>query len=74
LSARCVVPRLTGLTVRRAKAVLARAGCRLGRVTRRYSPRVEKGRVSAQRPRRGLRLARGARVNVTVSLGIRPPP
>jgi subtilisin family serine protease len=67
----CVVPRLTGRTLAQSRTLIARAGCRLGRLTRVYSLRVRSGRVVTQRPRPGLRLRRGTRINVTVSLGRR---
>jgi hypothetical protein len=69
---RCVVPRLAGRTLKRARTLLARADCRLGLVRAVYSRRVRKGRVLTQAPRAGTRLARGARVSVSVSLGPRP--
>jgi Calcineurin-like phosphoesterase len=68
----CVVPRLAGRTLKQSRALLARGRCRLGRVGRAYSTRVPKGRVVVQRPRARLRLARSARVNLTLSRG-RPP-
>jgi hypothetical protein len=67
----CVVPKLKGLTVKRARRRLAASGCRLGRVRRAHSRRVRKGRVIAQSRRPRARLARGARVGVTVSRGRR---
>jgi hypothetical protein len=66
---RCIVPRLRGLKLAAARAALTRAGCRLGGVTRTYSPRVRAGRVIRQRPLAGTRLTRGARVNVVLSRG-----
>ena len=70
-AARCLVPRLTGRTLKRARLLAARAGCRLGRLSRVYSAGIDKGRVVKQRPRAGLRLRRGTRIHVTVSLGRR---
>jgi Ca2+-binding RTX toxin-like protein len=68
--ARCVVPRLRGLTVRQAKARLRRAGC-TPKVRRVAHRRVRAGRVAAQGARAGKRLAAGATVKVTVSRGPR---
>jgi beta-lactam-binding protein with PASTA domain len=48
-----------------------RAGCRLGRVKRAYSRKVERNLVLAQAPRAGRHVARGTRVSVTVSRGPR---
>jgi subtilisin family serine protease len=67
----CAVPRLRGLKLLVAKRLLAKRGCSLGRVTRVRSRRVARGRVVAQRPAPGLRLARGARVRVVLSRGRR---
>ena len=67
----CTVPRLRGLTVVGAKRSLAKAGCRLGRVSRAFSRRVRRGRIVAQRPGPGLRKARGSKIAVVVSRGRR---
>ena len=67
----CAVPRLRGLKLLAAKRLLAKKGCSLGRVTRVRSRRVVRGRVVAQRPAPGMRLARGARVRVVLSRGRR---
>ena len=67
----CSVPRLRGLTLVAAKRLLAKRGCALGRVSRVRSRRVARGRVVAQKPAPGLRLARGARVRVVLSRGRR---
>jgi len=67
----CAVPRLRGLKLLAAKRLLAKKGCSLGRVTRVRSRRVARGRVVAQRPAPGMRLARNARVRVVLSRGRR---
>jgi large repetitive protein len=69
--ARCVVPRLTGRTLKRSRTLIARAGCRLGRVHTAYA-RARKQVIYAQSPKAGRRLARGARVSVWISRGPRP--
>jgi subtilisin family serine protease len=69
--AACTVPRLRGLALVAAKRLLTKRGCSLGRVSRVRSRRVARGRVVAQRPAPGLRLARGARVRVILSRGRR---
>ena len=61
---RCVVPNLRGKTLTQARRALAGAHCALGHVKR-----VGKGRITAQRPRAGKRVARGSRVRVTVGAG-----
>jgi subtilisin family serine protease len=63
----CRVPRLTGLTVRRAREALQKVHCKLGRVIRVRSARVRPGRVISQRPRRGTMLAPGGRVRIVVA-------
>jgi hypothetical protein len=68
---RCVVPRLRGKTLARARTALTRANCRLGALTRRYSATVRVGRVIRQRPAAGTRMTRGARVSVALSRGSR---
>ena len=67
----CVVPRLGNKTLQAARKSLARAHCRLGRVTRAYKRGVAKGRVVAQRPRARTPLPFGSRVNLVVSRGRR---
>jgi subtilisin family serine protease len=69
--ARCVVPNVKGKTVVRARGLLSRRRCRLGRVGRAYSRRVKKSKIVSQSRRPGVRLARGTRVNVVVSRGRR---
>ena len=67
--ARCVVPRLRGRTLARAKRELTRHACRLGRVRSIRTRAVGRGRVVAQRPAAGKVLARRARVQLVVSRG-----
>ena len=67
----CVVPSVVGETLADAKAAIRRGHCRTGKVTRRRSAAVRKGRVLTQRPAPGRRLANGARVNLVVSRGRR---
>jgi Ca2+-binding RTX toxin-like protein len=64
----CVVPRLRGRTLARARVLLARAHCSVGRVTRVRS-RVKRGVVLRQRPAAGSRRPRGAKVSLRVSRG-----
>ena len=61
---RCVVPRVIGLTLSRARAKLRSKHCSVGRVRRARSRRV--GRVIGQSPRPGARRARGAKVNLVI--------
>jgi hypothetical protein len=68
---KCLVPRLLGLGLRSATALLKDRHCSLGKVTRTYSRRIPRGRIATQRPAAGTRLRAGAKVGVTVSRGRR---
>jgi hypothetical protein len=68
----CRVPSLKGKTLPATRTALTKANCALGKVTKAYSPRVKKGRVIKQAPAAGRVLAKGAKVNVTLSKGPRP--
>jgi hypothetical protein len=65
--AQCVVPKVVGLTVKQAKAKLARAHCALGRQHTVKRSHVKPGVIVAQAPKVGRHLAAGARVAVTVA-------
>jgi Right handed beta helix region/PASTA domain len=67
---RCVVPRLKGKTVAKARTLLRRAHCALGRVSHAHS-RLRRGLIVSQRPRAGAARPRGTKVGVVVSLGRR---
>jgi subtilisin family serine protease len=62
----CVVPRVVGRRLSSARATLSLAGCRVGRVRRAHSRR-RSGRIIAQHPRAGIRLAPRARIQLTLS-------
>jgi hypothetical protein len=68
---KCKVPKVVGLTLKKARAKLLKAHCRLGKVTKKFSSRKKKGRVLSQKPKRGKTLANGAKVKVTVGKGPR---
>jgi hypothetical protein len=65
----CVVPNVVGLTVGKAKSKIARAHCRVGKVTLSASTRAKKGKVLAQTPVAHRRLRNGAKINLTVGKG-----
>jgi hypothetical protein len=67
---RCVVPRVVGRTLTRARSLLRRAHCGVGRITRARS-RAQRGHVLRQSRRPGLKLAKGARIALVVSAGRR---
>jgi len=66
--ATCVVPNVVGATLRTARARVTRAGCAVGKVIWRPASK-RKGRVVAERPRAGTRLAAGGRVRLVMSRG-----
>jgi PASTA domain/Fibronectin type III domain/Divergent InlB B-repeat domain len=67
----CVVPNVKRKTLSKAKRSIAAAHCRTGRVTKAKSKTVPKGRVIAQSPKAGKKLASASKVNLVVSRGKR---
>jgi hypothetical protein len=65
----CVVPKLAGRTLAATRGALRRAGCRLGRTTRRRSAKVRQGHVVSSKPKAGAHRRHGTRVAVVVSRG-----
>jgi hypothetical protein len=63
----CVVPKLKGKRLRKAKRLLKNAHCTLGRVTRKKAPDKLPGRVLSQRPKPGAVKPPDAKVRVVVS-------
>lgn len=70
-SEKCVVPKLTGKSLKAAKTALSATYCRLGKVAHAWSKTVKAGRVVSESPRAGKSLANGARVSLVVSRGKR---
>jgi uncharacterized delta-60 repeat protein len=68
---RCVVPNVRGKAVRAARGSIARGRCGVGRVKRKASKKVQKGRVISQTPRPGTALLVGGRVHLVISKGRR---
>jgi beta-lactam-binding protein with PASTA domain len=68
---KCVVPRVVGFTLRKAKTRIRSHHCAVGRVTTKFSTRKKKDRVLAQVPKAGRHLKRGARVNLVLGKGPR---
>lgn len=63
----CVVPALKNKTLKKAKSLLRRNGCKLGHVKKIEVPKPKKvGKVLKQAPKAGKVLAPGARVRVNV--------
>jgi hypothetical protein len=67
---RCLVPRLIGKRIPKARRMLSRARCKLGAARRVYSAR-KTGLIVRQRPKPGTRLRAGGKVTVFVSKGRR---
>jgi hypothetical protein len=65
----CTVPNVKGKMLPRAKRVIARARCRLGKVRWAYSKIVKRGRVMSEKPKPGTVLPKGGKVNLAVSRG-----
>jgi hypothetical protein len=68
LAGGCVVPRLAGKTVAKARAALIKHDCRLGKITRKHS-RVKRGRVIKPRMKVGSVHRVNTRVPLLVSRG-----
>jgi len=61
----CVVPRIKNRTLKAAKSMLRRAGCKLGHVKKVKAPKPKKiGKVLKQTPNPGKVLAPGSRVRI----------
>jgi uncharacterized delta-60 repeat protein len=71
LATSCGVPSVQRKTLAAARTAITQAGCRLGRVSRAYSPRIPAGRVVGQSPRAGAQRPEDSAVNVVVSRGRR---
>jgi beta-lactam-binding protein with PASTA domain len=69
---RCKVPKVVGLTLKKARTRIVRAHCRVGKVTKRFTTRRKKGRVLSQKPKPSRLLAAGARVTLVVGKGPAP--
>lgn len=67
----CVVPHVTGKTLRKAQRRIRKAHCSVGTVIKAFSNKVRKGRVIAQKPRAGVERHRGSAVRLKVSKGKR---
>jgi uncharacterized delta-60 repeat protein len=67
----CVVPNVRGRSLAAARKRVRKAACSVGRVARRFSGKVEKGHVIAERPAPKSRVAAATKVELTVSKGRR---
>ncbi|HTS72229.1 MAG TPA: PASTA domain-containing protein [Gaiellaceae bacterium] len=67
--AKCVVPKVVGLVLGKAKTKIVKANCAVGKVSKKTSPAGKKGKVLAQSPKPGKKLKNHAKVNLTVGKG-----
>ncbi len=65
-AAHCVVPNLSGKKLKAAKKKLSKAGCKLGKVTKKNGATPKTGKVRKQSPKAGKALAPGSKVTVTL--------
>jgi hypothetical protein len=68
----CVVPKVEGKKLKKAKKAIAKAGCDLGKIKRTFSSKVKEGRVISQKPKPGKALAADREVKLKVSKGEKP--
>jgi hypothetical protein len=68
---KCIVPKVVGKRLTKAKALIRARHCRVGKVKRAYSRKVRKGRVISQKPKPRKVLRNGGKVNLVVSRGRR---
>jgi Tol biopolymer transport system component len=69
VAARCVVPKLAGKTLAAATALLKKANCKTGKVTRVKSKKVKRGAVVSSKPKAGTSAPAGTSVALIVSRG-----
>ncbi len=65
----CIVPKVVGLTLKKAKKKLVKAHCRAGKVKKASSAANKKGKVIKQSPKARKKLKYGGKVNLTVGKG-----
>ena len=66
---RYTVPSLSGLTAQEATKLIEDSNLKVGAVTERFSPDVEKGKVFSQEPAASARVMRDSLVNFVISKG-----
>jgi hypothetical protein len=62
----CVVPKLNGKKLGRAKQLIQAGGCKVGKVTKRHGVTAKTGKVKQQGPKAGKVLPKGTKVKVTL--------
>ena len=66
---KCHVPNVVGQKLAGAKLKIRKRHCRVGKITKKHSSLVKKGRVLSQNPKPGRTLRNGAKVRLTVGKG-----
>ncbi len=69
----CIVPKVAKRTLRKAKAALKKAHCRVGRIRRVHSRKFRPGRVEHASYSAGVVLRNGAKVGLTEAVGKTKP-
>jgi hypothetical protein len=62
----CIVPKVKGRNLKKAKARIRKAGCRIGAVKRRNGVTAKAGEVVKQGPKPGRTVVPGTKVNITL--------
>ena len=62
----CHVPKVVGKKLTAAKKAVRRAGCKVGKTTKKRSARSKRGKVISQKPKAGSTVARGTAVKLVV--------
>jgi hypothetical protein len=65
----CVVPNVKGKTKAKAEKAIKKAGCKVGKVTKKHSKKVNKGKVVSQSLKAGKKEPVGTKVKLVVSSG-----
>jgi hypothetical protein len=63
---KCVVPKLKGKKLRRAKQLLSKANCASGKITRKKAKKAKRGKVLSTKPATGTRGPKGMKVKLVV--------
>lgn len=68
-SSHCVVPNVKGKTKAKAEKAITKADCKVGKVTKKHSKKVAKGKVISQSVKAGKKEPVGTKVKLVVSSG-----
>jgi uncharacterized repeat protein (TIGR02543 family) len=68
-TAKCVVPKVVGKKLKKARARIKKAHCKVGKIKKKASTKKKKGRVLKQKPKPGKILKPNAKVNLVVGKG-----